>query len=625
MTIAAVQDLITQTLQTMVQAGPTGFLAISVMATIFVVAVIGLIRGRANLRSQRRALNEAQYSTQRAAVGSVNLGTNTKDDSDSIFLSSYQQVSEEANSLSHPEQILNLIRSHSKLASPSVEVVLDAVRSYAPPGLERQRATQNVLLLVGLAGTVFGLAAAIGEVQLGALGGTGTESASLAISAFERVLEKLPTAFVSTIWGILLALLYGPFASGLEAATNNYVSDLTNEAVGAWIPKYWPAGTEAQLEDLRKVMETTQQTIQNAGQEMQNATTTLNQSLENASTEMGKHVSELASVTDESQTMFSRLSTEVTASVTALRDGTEGMRSSIKQLRDLHGEVTGAYSKMHELFEEAQEAAKQQIEDTLQVTKHQQQQVATLSSDLFVRLDQMIGRFDASTRELQGQNETFSRGFNEVGLQVNRAVEKVLDTSVLRFNDAAGHLLQATEPLSTTLDSLNALVSGSLASSEGSEQLAALRGAVTELLQASSGLAKALNAADGVGPQLANLSGNLTALPDRLSAVTARFEELVTQGVIVTQNSATTSTAPGPFPATPSVSSPLDSQSPPTLDATPKVDQSRAVPPPAAFKEPIAGPQAEQEAPSGAPAAQQQQPERSPWRFGPPFGQRNRQ
>lgn len=525
MSIDAVLALLEQTFKTLVEAGPTGTMAIAIMVTIFLVACLGLLRGWLDLRAQEAALAAAAAQLRDLARRPV--VEHPEEAEENPFDDLFPASATVENAVGgHPGHVLEVVRKHGRLATPSVEAILDAARSYSPPGLERQRATQNVILLVGLAGTVFGLAAAIGEVQLGTLGGAAANSASLAVSAFERVLEKLPTAFVSTIWGILLALIYGPIAAGLEGRTARFTTQLSQEAVGSWIPELWPEGAEAQLEDLRQVMATTQETIRRAGSEMHTATTGLSGVLKSVSNEMGLHVTKLAEVTDESQGMFSRLSTEVTASVAALQSGTQEMSSSIQRLREFHADVTDAYSRMQELFARAQDDARRQIENTLEVTKNQQNQFGNVTSDLFIRLDNMTGRFDASTAELQKQNDSIVLGFSEIGLQLNRAVDGVLDTSVQRFMGATNELRQAIEPLDKAVSGLESLVSGSLAGGDGHRALSALASAVSELEQASKGLVEAIGSANGVTPRLTTLTDRLDALPNRLAAVAEEVGKL---------------------------------------------------------------------------------------------------
>ena len=525
MNLDVIIETLHQILRTLFGAGPTGALAIMAMAAIFITACLGLRRGWSDLTSQERSLSELLRwfgDGRRHEEPEI-----SDEDEDLDFVMVQAPSALNRHSTSHAGKVLDLVFKHSRLATPSAEVVSSLARDYTPPGLERQRATQNILLLVGLAGTVFGLAAAIGQVRLDSVDPLSANAAGLAIAAFERVLEELPTAFVSTIWGILLALSYGPIAARLESRANDFVERLVTISIGDWIPKTWPEAAEAQLDDLRRVMRQTQVTVKRAGEMMGEATQDLGGVLQSASGEMGQHVTRLAAVTDESQAVLGRLSTEVTASVGALEAGTNEMRESLRQLRAFQAEVTNAYTQTREVFAIAQSEAKAQIDDALLATRENQAQFSQAIEQVYGRLEGFTGAVESLNSEVREQRVGIDRSLAQVDLSITRAVERILDTSVERLGQTATELREVTEPLRNAVDEMAQLVRSSLAGEEGRESLRAVVHALGELQVASRDLKAALDSSDGALPKLAELASHNNLLLTRLGDISGEIGRLV--------------------------------------------------------------------------------------------------
>lgn len=524
MSFDAILQAVSQVGRTLLGVGPTGALAIAAMVTVFAVACFGLRRGWLDLAKQERSLLDLS-----GWFGEGRRPNEPKADIGEDILDFEVVQAPEAvrhPSSSHAGKVLDLVLKHSRLASPSAEVVSGLARAYAPPGFERQRATQNILLLIGLAGTVFGLAAAIGEVRLTSVDPLNANSAGLAITAFERVLAELPTAFVSTIWGILLALTYGPIVARLEASANDFVERLVVVAISDWIPKAWPEAAEAQLDDLRNVMASTQMTVKRAGKAMSEATLNLSNVLQSTSDEMGQHVTRLTAVTDESQVVFWRLSMEVTASVGALEAGTQEMRESLRQLRAFQSEVISAHTRTQEMFAQAQSETKTQIDDALAATKDNQAKFSLTVADMFGRLEGLTGSVNSMVSEIREERQGFDRRFGQIALDLSRAVDRVLDVSVERFNHTSANLQATTEPLRVAIDGLGQLVRSSLAAGEARATLGAVVQALGELQATSGDLSAKLDSSAGTIPWLEELSSTSRELLTSLGVISEQISGL---------------------------------------------------------------------------------------------------
>jgi chromosome segregation ATPase len=141
---------------------------------------------------------------------------------------------------------------------------------------------------------------------------------------------------------------------------------------------------------------------------------------------MGKHVSDLTVVSSETREAFQQMSGEVARTVDALDRGSQEMRSAIERLQAFHGEMQGAYSRMDDLFREAQAEAKQQVMDTLDATRAQQTQFGEATDRTMTALNAvsrhltaLADRLDTQSERLEGVRDTMlaavSTGFRQTG------------------------------------------------------------------------------------------------------------------------------------------------------------------------------------------------------------------
>jgi len=141
---------------------------------------------------------------------------------------------------------------------------------------------------------------------------------------------------------------------------------------------------------------------------------------------MGKHVSDLTVVSSETREAFQQMSGEVARTVDALDRGSQEMRSAIERLQAFHGEMQGAYSRMDDLFREAQAEAKQQVMGTLDATRAQQTQFGEATDRTMTALNAvsrhltaLADRLDTQSERLEGVRDTMlaaiSTGFRQTG------------------------------------------------------------------------------------------------------------------------------------------------------------------------------------------------------------------
>jgi hypothetical protein len=420
-------DVLRLTGRALITAEPQGYLVLAVIGALFLRGLAGLRRAGTAVARCWDQLEVHRGALQRWAISSSNDSEAHEEADDAteadptVASETFDAHVQRVHPSDYPGRVLGMVYRHRRLATPNVASILAAVRAHEWTELERQRRTPNLLMLIGLAGTVLGLAAALARIDVTALAAGRT-----ALDTFEAVLKQLPTAFLTTIWGIVGAVVFSGLLGRFEARASAFVSELERVASAEWVPAMWPAGLPVQYEDLRKSMQSTHRVLNKTRKMMESMTVSFAETLTSTSDAMGKHVTDLTVVSSETREAFQQMSGEVARTVGALDRGSQEMRSAIERLQAFHGEMQNAYSRMDDLFREAQAEAKQQVMGTLDATRAQQTQFGEATDRTMTALNAvsrhltaLADRLDAQSERLEGVRDTMlaavSDGFRQTG------------------------------------------------------------------------------------------------------------------------------------------------------------------------------------------------------------------
>lgn len=575
MTLADLGEFGLATLRSLVVAEPQGYLALAAMAIVAVLGAIDLrrIRGRVQgehevsrrhdqaVRTLRLTLDGESGTAQKhddtderlePSVAADDHGTagfetstdvtaSVDDDADRQLLeSTAPAVPREGASADawdqfddylrgqeedfHGTRVLLQVYEQRRLAAPDVAAVLSTARTFEPEGLERQRRTPNVLLLIGLAGTVLGLAATIGQIDVTALAAGQDGEVVNTLDSFGAVLRQLPTAFIATIWGILSALTFGHFVGRADASARGFAEDLEQRASRVWIPSVWPENVAVQYEDLNRSMRASNRVIEQTRSLMQSMTADFGATLQQTSEAMGRHVAELASVSDKTHQAFKSLSGQVTESVASLDRASGRVTDAMGRLESFHGEMQDAYGRMDQLFTEAHTESQQKVDTALQATRDQQAQFAVASDRTLVGIDAAADRM----RDVADLVKRQEAGMESLRNSMLAAIEEGLSQSGASFravlDQATNGIAASAAAMAEPVDGLRTLVNDSLAGRDGSMAVQRLADVVSALADRSERLE---HATKGLERSADLLAGHVRAAKDGRSDSQAEHRDRV--------------------------------------------------------------------------------------------------
>lgn len=499
-TLAAIGELLLGAFRILTGLGIVGWIAFASMIVIYLLGAVSVRGVLTVIRREQVAARRAHHQIAKAASKE----SHNKEDEDEADGDRSVPVDLPVDD-SFTSKTYQLVKSLGDLPNPQVSVIQEFIRQYEPSGLNRQRVTQNVLLLIGLIGTVFGLATAVGEIQLDfSTVPLGEEVQTYAATSFEAVLAKLPTAFASTIWGILFALLFGPFVSSAESEVSEFVNDFEFKVLHEWVPVLWPKSIESQVRDLTALVEQTQQAISDAGLVIEKSSDELGAMLEGVSNEMGGHVQNLTKATDDSHELFSKLSGEVNSSVTALAESSDAVSSSVKHLRGVHAEMNEIYKSMEQFFKEEQAEVKRQIDATLSTTQDQQDQVRDFTTGLYSQLENVTQSLVKGTTVFNEAREEFRDEFGRIGVILAEEVGRVTEGTSNRFSE--------------TMKELGAI------NSALTKEVGQLRGALEQGIRNDDDIATIASIVK-LAEEFGNRTQDIAKISEALTSLVARVEE----------------------------------------------------------------------------------------------------
>lgn len=354
-------------------------------------------------------------------------------------------------------RMLSGLMSIRRLSNPSLEPIRDQVRGQYLPRLSALRAVPNTLLLIGLFGTVAGLGTTVASLapQLSnALFAANPQELTRGLGA---TLQEMQTAFAATLWGILAAVAMS-FVVRNVAGKHHYVTSYASTLLAERLaPILMVSSTEAQLEDIRRVLQDSREHMQGVSGIMQEAASNFEGVLERTGKGMTESIDQLATVSQTMQAALEKLLGDVQSSAKSLRSSTDDMRSSTEQLGAFHQDMRNAYVEMNGLFREAQENADRRSQEQLERVEDLQIQFGSASDNVIKSLNSLQQDLSASSRSFDEIEQRYINSTNQVLAKVGGGFES-LDERLTHLLEAHNReMSEAAQRLGTINESFNDL------------------------------------------------------------------------------------------------------------------------------------------------------------------------
>lgn len=443
--------LLSGLLSALLDAQPIGWFAIGLIVIALAYALILLSQGMKQIKLERLALQEAQRYL-------LHLREDTEDDELHV---STETIIEGISQDHIAGQAVSALWQSRRLPSIGLESILTLGNTVVLSHLSRLRAIPNSILLIGLFGTVAGLAFTIASLAPQLRDSLFASDPAQLTQGLSFTLQEMQTAFAATLWGIVGALLALPIAQKFAVSRNQLIVEYRRFVIEVAAPRILPENVAAQLQDIRQVLEQSFSQLSNVTEIMNSAADRFEGVLTQTGTQMNESIANLSEVSESMHTSLSSLSKSVHDSANSLLVSTQGMQSSADSLKEFHGQMRDAYTQMNTLFIESQDRADERSSDQLRRIDGLGSDFVATATDIMnsnrevsARLEGAVDAFEANgvqNQQLMGEtSNAIAAGFRSL----NEGLESNLENHLKQVEALAVNLTAFQTALTTLHDDL---------------------------------------------------------------------------------------------------------------------------------------------------------------------------
>jgi hypothetical protein len=393
-------------------ASPLGWLAIATIGLVTIFVAIRCLQVGARLKQERHFLNQIALGFQSA---------NTED-LDEEFIGSWLL---RAPPQSVTAKAASMVWQSRRLPSPDVNAITSVVQAASDSRLAGLKVAPNSILLIGLIGTVLGLAGSVSTLAPQLQHALNEVNPELLMESLGVTIREMRTAFSATLCGIFGALVTGVLIRHVSLQYGKFLEQVQDLVVQELGPRLLPASMAVQLEDIRTVLEESKNFIQKVAKTMDQAADRFQQVLTQTGQAMTDSIEQLSGVSKSMNESMIEVSRDVRNSAKSLDQGTKQVRESAEALHEYHVDLRDAYTSLGKLFQESRDHLELQAKQQLERMGDMQQQFATSSQQIVSRVDLASERLAETSQAYNKAGESYLQAIGEVNTRIGGGFESL--------------------------------------------------------------------------------------------------------------------------------------------------------------------------------------------------------
>ena len=359
--------------------------------------------------SVRAWRNLARVRSDTAEVGQALEGVRFMrrgEDTDRWLNDVYAAIVQKSYSAGNPLiELINRIYAMREMAAPDLSSALGSVSERELERLDAPREVPNTLQLLGIMGTVVGLALALASF------GLTDEAGGLNVT---RTLSSLFLAFLTTILGFALAIALRGRLETISQEQSELLGDLETYAFTQLAPSLFPRNLQALQDSFFTLLEEQRETLRGSSEQ----TVGLLEGVTSALDQMHSLINKLESRASESAEAVSRANAGVSEDLAEIR--AELSSGFLQELRDVSGELAKHRQGLRAVYEGSLKRTEEERRTSLQQAETLQFRYAESQKILEENSRQLISSMENVVTRLNSQSEAQTEALTSLRQEVSR-------------------------------------------------------------------------------------------------------------------------------------------------------------------------------------------------------------
>ena len=353
--------------------------------------------------------------------------------------------------------------------NPDIEAIMGLLLSREATRFSAVRAIPNLLMLAGLLGTVFGLAASVGGLSSQIAQSIQQGNIELLSKSLAKTLGQMQGAFGATLWGILLSGISALLLGAISSTRAKFASELQDFVLVDLVPAVFPRSTGAQLEMQRKLLKQSNASVQQLKNVLEETSHNLEKVLGSAGTRVQETLVQLGDVSQKALQTFQLVTKSVDTFGNALQVGAQTLATAQEQNTktfanssdNLATQLSGQVRKIDEFqqnFIGGSQKILERIDNvssglnmTVSAFRDEGTKQTALSTQMLDRLEQRFERLEktlftgqeANTQILTNASNQFIQQFGEKFFETTQVQKSMIQNTKNILEKVNGMLIQS--------------------------------------------------------------------------------------------------------------------------------------------------------------------------------------
>lgn len=364
--------------------------------------------------------------------------------------------------------------------NPDMEATLTMLDYSEASRLNLARSAPNWLLLLGIAGTVIGLASAVVPLAPQIQAAIGAADPGVASQSMAKTLEAMRHAFACSLWGILMAVLVSIGTRKVVSKQQQTVAEVQEFVLNEIAHVLLPKSEAIQLEEIQRTLRSGQHFLQQVNKEIERVTGLMQQAANEFNNVLTTTVQRMAEIGDslrqsaeEIQQTLLQATQSVQSSTNRLTESAESLRTSSDQLREYHHDLRNAYAELHNLYNKSKQDLEDAITRQIERIGEYRQAIERLSNQVVERLMNISTDLRDSQDRFKQAREQILQSAMEIRDTIRASFEWLqgeLDTVLKQHRDQMGGVEIRLREMVKILSQLNNITTYPTASAVVSPQ-----------------------------------------------------------------------------------------------------------------------------------------------------------